>query len=66
MADTDYEKNAPADTADIDKGNASSVDLDAMKLAEMGYTQEMARVRKFPLQGASWRSFMKRDPGCVS
>ncbi|KAF2655481.1 amino acid transporter [Lophiostoma macrostomum CBS 122681] len=43
MAAPDYEKNAPADTADIDNGKASSVDLDAMKLAEMGYTQDMAR-----------------------
>lgn len=43
MADSDNEKVLATAPLDVDKGNASSVDLDAMKLAEMGYTQEMQR-----------------------
>jgi choline transport protein len=43
MADSDNEKAVAAGPLDMDKGKASSVDLDAMKLAEMGYTQDMQR-----------------------
>lgn len=43
MAEVDYEKGAPQDAVDVDKGNASSIDADAMKLAEMGYTQDLGR-----------------------
>jgi choline transport protein len=41
---TDFEKTASAEAAiDHGDGKASSVDLDAIKLAEMGYTQDMQR-----------------------
>jgi choline transport protein len=43
MADPDFEKGDRASAVDVDKGNTSSIDLDAMKLAEMGYTQDMSR-----------------------
>jgi choline transport protein len=45
MADTtDFEKTTSAEAAvDHDNGKASSIDLDAIKLAEMGYTQDMQR-----------------------
>jgi choline transport protein len=42
MADRDAEKNGSTDLAMIDT-KMSSIDLDAMKLAEMGYTQDMQR-----------------------
>ncbi|PSN69154.1 choline transport protein [Corynespora cassiicola Philippines] len=44
MADTDNEKALePASSTDITNGRDSSVDADAMKLAEMGYKQDMQR-----------------------
>ncbi|ORY12346.1 choline transport protein [Clohesyomyces aquaticus] len=44
MADTDSkEMGQPEGTIDYEKGVASSIDEDAMKLAEMGYTQDMKR-----------------------
>jgi choline transport protein len=45
MANTaDLEKMTTAEAAvDHDNGKSSSIDLDAIKLAEMGYTQDMQR-----------------------
>jgi choline transport protein len=45
MANTaDLEKTTTAEAAvDHDNGKSSSIDLDAIKLAEMGYTQDMQR-----------------------
>ncbi|KAF2787511.1 choline transport protein [Melanomma pulvis-pyrius CBS 109.77] len=41
---TDFEKTASVEAAiDTDHGKSSSIDLDAIKLAEMGYTQDMQR-----------------------
>ncbi|KAF1993340.1 choline transport protein [Amniculicola lignicola CBS 123094] len=38
----DFEKAEPP-TASVDMGKGEAIDLDAMKLAEMGYTQDMKR-----------------------
>jgi choline transport protein len=44
MADSNSEKAYdPAPPVEMGKGDTSSIDEDAMKLAEMGYTQEMQR-----------------------
>lgn len=44
MGDSDHEKAlAPRQSIDMTKGDASSIDQDALKLAEMGYTQDMKR-----------------------
>lgn len=44
MADTDNEKAiSPVQSVDMVNGDSSSIDQDAMKLAEMGYTQDMQR-----------------------
>lgn len=44
MGDSDREKTlAPQQSVDMTKGDASSIDEDALKLAEMGYTQDMKR-----------------------
>jgi choline transport protein len=44
MAKLDYEKTIKTMASDeLEQGKASPVDLDALKLAEMGYTQDMSR-----------------------
>ncbi|KAF9738300.1 hypothetical protein PMIN06_012728 [Paraphaeosphaeria minitans] len=44
MGDCDHEKAlAPQRSVDMTKGDATSIDEDALKLAEMGYTQDMKR-----------------------
>ncbi|KAF2190535.1 choline transport protein-like protein [Zopfia rhizophila CBS 207.26] len=43
MVDSETEKGTPANVADMDKGNTSPIDEDALKLAEMGYTQDLKR-----------------------
>lgn len=44
MGDSDHEKAlAPQQSVDMNKGDAESLDQDALKLAEMGYTQDMQR-----------------------
>jgi choline transport protein len=44
MGDSDHEKAlAPQQSIDMKNGDASSIDQDALKLAEMGYTQDMQR-----------------------
>jgi choline transport protein len=44
MAELDYEKTTKTMASDeLEQGKASPVDLNALKLAEMGYTQDMSR-----------------------
>jgi choline transport protein len=44
MGVSDHEKAlAPQQSIDMENGDASSIDHDALKLAEMGYTQDMQR-----------------------
>lgn len=44
MGEPDHEKApAPQPSIDMKKGDAASIDQDALKLAKMGYTQDMQR-----------------------
>ncbi|KAF2850925.1 choline transport protein-like protein, partial [Plenodomus tracheiphilus IPT5] len=43
MGEADEKQLTPTDSQDVEKARNASVDADAMKLAEMGYTQDMSR-----------------------